>query len=86
MVQIDWVKINNATRCVTEELIKAQQRFKPFNSSHEGYAVLHEEVDELWDAIKANDLDHAQIEAVQVAAMALRYIIETPGVKKYESE
>ena len=46
-------------------------KFKPFNSSHEGFAVLKEEVDELWDAIKSNDLSAAQKEAIQVAAMAL---------------
>ena len=42
---------------------------------HEFYAILKEEVDELWDAIKA---DHPQsqvvMEAVQVAAMCFRYL------------
>ena len=42
---------------------------------HEFYAILKEEVDELWDAIKA---DHPQgqvvMEAIQVAAMCFRYL------------
>ena len=37
---------------VKKELISANEKNEPFNSSHEGYAVLKEEVDELWEAIK----------------------------------
>jgi NTP pyrophosphatase (non-canonical NTP hydrolase) len=41
---------------------------------HEMYAILLEEVDELWDAIKANEPDErVYAELVQVAAMCLRY-------------
>lgn len=43
-------------------------------SPHECYGVLLEEVDELWDSIKANNSEHARKEAVQVGAMALRYL------------
>lgn len=57
------------------ELMRAEGKFKPFNSHHEGYAVIKEEVDELWDAIKANNKQHALREAVQVAAMGLRFIV-----------
>ena len=42
---IDQVKI---------ELGEAMSKFSKFNSNHEGYAVLKEEVDELWDNIKGN--------------------------------
>lgn len=52
----------------------------PFNSAHEGYAVLAEEVDELWDQVKVNqkrrDLALMRKEAIQVAAMALRFAAE----------
>jgi hypothetical protein len=60
------------------ELTKARTRFDPFNSPHEGYAVILEELDELWAHVKANtgaNLD-ARSEALQVAAMGLRYIID----------
>jgi len=49
----------------------------PHHSYHEGYAVLLEEVDELWGEIKAKEPDHGRIanEATQVAAMALRVAV-----------
>lgn len=46
---------------------------------HEFYAILLEEVDELWDAIKADaDPGDVAAELVQVAAMCFRYY-ETGG-------
>lgn len=38
--------------CVNYELDKARTKFPSFNSAHEGYAVLLEETDELWQEIK----------------------------------
>ena len=65
---IDQVKI---------ELGEAMSKFSKFNSNHEGYAVLKEEVDELWDNIKGNVAQElTRKEAVQVAAMALRFLID----------
>ena len=45
-----------------------------FKSLHEGYAVLLEETDELWDLLKAKrpDLDEVVYEAIQVAAMGMK--------------
>jgi molybdopterin biosynthesis enzyme len=67
---------------VTVEFMRAAGKFPPFNSAHEGYAVLAEEVDELWDAVKANDNDHARKEAVQVGAMAIRFLCDCPDKPK----
>lgn len=65
---------------VAAELERAYAKFpKPQNSLHEGYAVLLEEVDELWDDIKANHHPEAITEALQVAAMAVRLIIDFGG-------
>ena len=61
---------------VMAELERATENFGTFANSHEGYAVLLEEVDELWDAIKSNDHYLARDEAVQVAAMAVRFLVD----------
>lgn len=60
---------------VAGELGRAIEKFDPFNSPHEGWAVIREEMDELWEHVKANTgrSSEAYIEAIQVAAMALRY-------------
>jgi hypothetical protein len=68
----------NSTESVVEEITQevrfAESKFARFNSRHEAYGVLLEEVDELWDDIKANNYAKARKEAVQVAAMAFRYL------------
>ena len=74
---------------VTEELLRAQRLFPPFNSSHEGYAVILEEVDELWEEVKNNKrpdtLDRQRKEALQVAAMGMRYLVFVDGKKSEAS-
>ncbi len=46
-----------------------------YNSRHEGYAIILEEVDEAWDAIKGNRIDpELRIELLHVAAVAIRFI------------
>jgi NTP pyrophosphatase (non-canonical NTP hydrolase) len=61
---------------VGAEFLKARKKFNPMRGAHEGYAVILEELDELWEAVKRNDLAHARKEAVQVAAMALAFMLE----------
>lgn len=65
---------------VRDEIRWAMSNYPGFNSAHEGYAVLKEEVDELWEHVKTKqgnrDLDKMKREAVQVAAMALRFAVE----------
>ena len=58
------------------ELKRATSKFGPFNSAHEGYAVIKEELEELWDFVKINNTNEARKEAVQVAAMAIRFLID----------
>lgn len=63
-----------------DELVKAREKWPAFNTAHEGYGVLLEEIDELWEHVKTNqkrrDLRAMRKEAIQVAAMALRFAIE----------
>jgi len=66
--------------CINEihkEFNAALERYKSLNGAHEGYAVILEELDELWDGIKTNKgPDAYRKEACQVAAMALRFMVE----------
>jgi hypothetical protein len=56
------------------EMKRGHDKFGDFNSTHELYAVLQEEVDEFWDSVKSNDPD--PMELLQVAAVALRGAVE----------
>jgi hypothetical protein len=58
------------------EATRAAEIHPPFHSKHEGYAGILEELDELWDEIKKKHSDKSamRIEAIQVGAMALRFI------------
>lgn len=61
---------------VLNELDAATAKFGAFASAHEGYAVILEELDELWDEIKSKGgtRDAMYAEAKQVAAMAIRFM------------
>jgi hypothetical protein len=60
------------------ELVRAITKHAPMHSAHEGWAVIYEELDELWDEVRAwqpdtSDYSRMRKEAIQVAAMALRF-------------
>lgn len=61
---------------VLKELRRARGQYRPMVSAAEGYAIILEELDELWAEVKAKHPDKALLrkEAVQVAAMAIRFI------------
>lgn len=61
---------------VLEEYDRACNKFGAFCSCHHGYAVIKEELDELWEQIKNNrgGGGEAREECIQIAAMAIRYI------------
>jgi hypothetical protein len=62
---------------VAEEFVRAQSHGS-FHSGHEGYAVILEELQELWFEVTNNKVAGAKQrqfrEAVQVAATAIKYI------------
>ena len=68
---------------VKQELEKAQRNYEPMSSAHEGWAVILEEVDELWEEVKkkpsTRSFDRMEHEAIQVAAMAVRFLIDICG-------
>lgn len=76
-------KLKNLDLCIEDVRLQvgaAITNWPPFNSAHEGYAVLLEEVDELWDEVKlkqsTRSVDDMYKEASQVAAMAIRIMYE----------
>ena len=63
------------------ECYRAVRKYGPFHSSHEGYAFLLEEVDELWEAVRLKPSnperkEAIRCEAVHVAAMALQFLMD----------
>jgi hypothetical protein len=69
----------NAADIAVVEALKAKRRFPAdFTSVHEGYAVILEEMDELWIECKRKVInrDDLRKEAIQCAAMCLRFIAE----------
>lgn len=65
-------------RNVAAELDRATEAYGAFASPHEGYAVLLEEVHELWDEVRKRPGVRSRAdmrrEATQVAAMAVRFL------------
>lgn len=62
---------------VLAEYDRAAERYAPMNSRHEGFGVLLEEVEELWDEVKKNGAAYAvKHEAIQACAMALRFLTD----------
>ena len=66
-----------------DEIIKEMQSAKAkwpgdFKNTHEAYAVIKEEFDELWDEIRKKNPAKEQLrhEAVQTSAMLMRLIVE----------
>lgn len=67
---------------VRQELATAIERHGPMASCHEGYAVILEELDELWEEVrkKSSQRDQAamRLECIQIAAMALKFAASLP--------
>ena len=54
------------------EARNAEDKYGDFSSTHEAFGVLAEEVSELLDAIRRNDLANVAKESAQVSAVAMR--------------
>ena len=69
---------------IEEEARRAIEIHGTFQSPHEGYAVILEELDELWDVVKkVKRRDDRPLgltkEAIQVGAMALKFLNDFGG-------
>lgn len=62
---------------VADEVKRASQLHGPMASAHEGWSVILEELDELWEEVRkkrsARDPKQMRKEAIETAAMALRF-------------
>jgi hypothetical protein len=70
------VVVNIFAEYVRAELILARTKYRTMASAHEGWAILREEVDELWDEVRKKPeqrhIGAMYHELVQIAAMAQR--------------
>jgi len=73
-------EIANKAAAIIEEYKRAREKFKPMHGPHEGWAVIYEELDEMWDEVKVNNVGAARKECLQVAAMALAFLLEVHDV------
>lgn len=74
-------KLSLAITEIEAEVERAKLLFPThFHNQHEAYAVILEEIDELWEEIKKNhknyDLKAQRKEATQAAAMLARLMVE----------
>jgi hypothetical protein len=76
----DSQPVSDALVAVSRELATAMAKNGPFNSAHEGYAVILEELDELWEEVRKHrgerDVAAMRKECTQIAAMAIRFMLE----------
>ncbi len=71
---------------VKEALKFAESNFPEYNSYHEGFGIIAEEFDELWDEIKEKDHNRLKLykEASHVACTAIRFMKLVK--RKYETK
>ena len=69
---------NDLTEEIDDELHSAKKHGTTFASLHEGYAVILEELDEIWDVTRQKKMDRdrnaLRKEFIQLAAMAVKAI------------
>ena len=79
-----WYRYENVASEVVQEIQRARQQHNPMRGAHEGYAVLLEEVEELWAEVKdrRRNIPAMRAEAIQVAAMAIAFAVEVAGAQE----
>lgn len=75
------MQADNADYKINSECERAMLNYPPFKSPHEGFAIILEEMDELWTEIKKRkngnpNSDAIKKEAVQLAAMCKRFLLD----------
>ena len=74
------MRVYHANSAVLAELARAMSTYPPMHSAHEGYAVILEEVRvleaEVFKSPSRREALKMRAEAVQLAAMALRFLVD----------
>jgi NTP pyrophosphatase (non-canonical NTP hydrolase) len=69
---------DEALKQIETEYHRANDLYSDLHSNHEAYAVIKEEMDELWDEIKKNKgtkgNNQIRHELIQIGAMVVRYL------------
>lgn len=77
------VALDRALGLIRQEVLRAACKHgpQPFHSEHEGYAIVLEELDEVWDEVRANNTAASVDEMIQVGAMAAHFVVSfAPGL------
>lgn len=70
---------------IMEEFYDAYKIHGRMHSKHEGYALIKEELDELWDVIKTNKSNrNLREEAAQIGAMAMNFLVDCCHERDYD--
>lgn len=77
------VRLARLLELTKAEVAHAVELHGEFNSAHEGYAVILEELDELWEHVRLKRADRdpvaMRVECVQIAAAALKFAASFGG-------
>lgn len=72
------MKPKESLEAIETEFLRASDLYPDLHSNHEGYAVIKEEVDELWDEVKKSKdtkgNERIRHELIQIGAMVVRYL------------
>lgn len=80
MTEQEGRRPDKAIEMIREEYEKAISEHEPFHSAHEGYGVIKEEFDELWEEIRkkesAQSKEAMAEEAIHTCVTLLRFLVE----------
>lgn len=76
-------RIDEVLSLVKEELLKAYAKHRGYPSGHYMWAVLAEELEEIWEHVRADTwmTPEARKEAIQLAAMGVRYVLDVAPLR-----
>lgn len=82
----DSVRLLDCMDKIAHEYTRAASKFGRLNSLHEAYAVILEEVDELWSEVKVKQENRAwnkiEEELVDIAAMCVATLLDLVAKRK----